>query len=274
MVRSKFDFFYFSVGLPDAVAFYPLTLYYRGYDVGPKRNPPGKLSNVRPAPGPDGRRGGAYSFLGKPDSFIEFPNDGKLDAQNSITLLTWVNPFGGAGPIFHYDPSGFGVHFWVTRAGRLLIRFMRRSRIGTQALTSRRLRPRSWSFVGATYNHRTGLAKLYVNEKLVVTKSIGRIRLSTNKPVRMGAKIGDSRCFRGWITCMQVYDQPLPLRLIRIAKRLCFKGLYEQLTTPIVEQRRACLVTSMIDYSLRKTNVNDAIFASDISKDKAQTLMN
>ena len=30
----------------------------------------------------------------------------------------------------------------------------------------------------------------------------------------------------------------------------------------------------MIDYSLRKTNVNDAIFASDISKDKAQTLMN
>ena len=90
----------------------------------------------------------------------------------------------------------------------------------------------------------------------------------------MGAKIGDRRCFRGWITCMQVYDQPLPLRLIRIAKRLCFKGLYEQLTIPVVEQRRACLVTSLIDYSLRKTNVNDAIFASVISKDKAQTLMN
>lgn len=47
------------------------------------------------------------------------------------------------------------------------------------------------------------------------------------------------------------------------------------MTTPIVELKRTCLVTSLIDYSLRKTNVNDhAIFASVISKDKAQTLMN
>lgn len=30
----------------------------------------------------------------------------------------------------------------------------------------------------------------------------------------------------------------------------------------------------MIDYSLRKTNVNDAMFAFDISKVYAQTLMN
>lgn len=46
------------------------------------------------------------------------------------------------------------------------------------------------------------------------------------------------------------------------------------MTTPIVELKRTYLVTSLIDYSLRKTNVNDAIFASVISKDKAQTLMN
>ena len=46
------------------------------------------------------------------------------------------------------------------------------------------------------------------------------------------------------------------------------------MTTPIVELKRTCLVTSLIDYSLRKTNVNDAIFASVISNDKAQTLMN
>ena len=218
-----------SIGLPKAVAFYPLTINYRGTDVGPYKNPPGKLNNVKPAPGPDGRTGGSFSFLGRPDSFIEFPNKGRLDTQNSITLLAWVNPFGSAGPIFNYNPSGFGVHFWVTRAGRLFIRFVRRSRVVTEALTSRRLRRRSWSFVGATYNHRKGLATLYVNEKPVVTKSIGRIRLSTNYPVRMGARIGDSRCFRGWISCMQVYDQALSLRLIRIAKQLCFKGVYCQL---------------------------------------------
>ena len=215
----------FILGLPDAVAFYPLTVKYRGYDVGPNKNPPGKLNNVRPAPGPDGRRGGSYSFLGRPDSFIEFPNTGKLDTQNSITLLAWVNPKGGAGPIFNYNPKGFGVHFWITRAGRLFVRFVRRTRVFTQPLVSRRLRRRSWSFVGATYDQRTGIATLYVNEKPVVTKVIGRIRLSTNYPARMGARIGDRRYFRGWITCMQLYDVALPMRLIRIAKRLCFKGI-------------------------------------------------
>lgn len=199
---------------------------YRGYDVGPKRNPPGKLFNVKPAPGPDGRRGGSYSFSGKPNSFIEFPNTGPLDTQNSITLLAWINPHGGAGPIFNYDPRGFGVHFWVTRAGRLFARFVRRTRAMTPPLISRILRRRSWSFVGCTYDQNTGVAALYVNDKRVATKAIGRIRLSTNYPARMGAKIRDNRNFRGWITCMQVYDVALSLRLIRIAKKLCFKGEY------------------------------------------------
>ena len=215
-----------TLGLPDAVAFYPLTVNYRGYDVGPKRNPPGKLFNVRLAPGPDGRREGSYSFLGSPNSFIEFPNTGPLDTRKSITLLVWINPRGGAGPIFNYDPRGFGVHLWVTRAGRLFARFVRRTRAVTEPLISQRLRRKSWSFVGATYDQTTGIGKLYVNDKEVVTKAIGRIRLATNYPVRMGARRRDRRYFRGWITCMQVYDVAISLRLIRIAKKLCFKGIW------------------------------------------------
>lgn len=207
------------------MAFYPLTIQYRGYDVGPNKNPAGQLNNVRPAPGPDGRTGGSYSFRASPDSFIEFPNTGKLDTKNSITLLAWVNPKGGVGPIFNYNPRGFGVHLWVTRVGRLFVRFVRRTRVYTQPLISRRLRRRSWSFVGATYDQKTGVATLYVNDKAVASKALGRIRLATNYPARMGARIGDRRYFRGWITCMQVYDVALPLRLIRIAKRLCFKGI-------------------------------------------------
>ena len=109
------------------------------------------------------------------------------------------------------------------------MRFVRRSRVFTQPLISRRLGRRSWSFVGATYDQRTGIATLYVNEKPVVTKVIGRIRLSTNYPARMGARIGDRRYFRGWITCMQVYDVALSRRFIRIAKRLCFKGIKLQM---------------------------------------------
>jgi len=244
-----------SLGLPDAVAFYPLTVSYRGYDVGPKKNPPGKLFNVRPAPGPDGRRGGSYSFLRSPDSFIEFANTGPLDTRNSITLLVWVNPKGGAGPIFNYDPRGFGVHLWVTRAGRLFARFVRRTRALTRPLISRRLRRKSWSFVGATYDQTTGIGKLYVNDKEVVSKAIGRIRLATNYPVRMGARIRDRRYFRGWITCMQVYDVALPLRLIKIAKKLCFKGSW--LSNPSI-----CCFTSCETFITHTLYKQDNVFVS------------
>ena len=208
------------------VAVYPLTAQDQGRDISHKPNRPARLRGIYPVPGPDGQPGTAYRFTGRRNSFIEFPNTGPLDTQNSITLLAWINPHGGAGPIFNYDPRGFGVHFWVTRAGRLFARFVRRTRAMTPPLISRILRRRSWSFVGCTYDQTTGVAALYVNDKRVATKAIGRIRLSTNYPARMGAKIRDNRNFRGWITCMQVYDVALSLRLIRIAKKLCFKGEY------------------------------------------------
>jgi len=83
--------------------------------------------------------------------------------------------------------------------------------------------PRRWQFVGATYNGRTGRAKLFVNRRFTGSKYIGRIRLATNYPARMGARIGDRRYFRGRISCMQVYDRALTTRQILRRKRRCFR---------------------------------------------------
>ena len=207
-----------------AVAIFPLNGGTKGKDISTRNNARGTLSYVRPAPGPDGTRDGSYQFYGKRNSYILFPNRGGLDTKRSITLLAWILHQGRAGPIFNYMPNGWGVHFWMTTPRTLFVRFTRRKgRRFTAAVVSRRIIPGRWQFVGASYNGRTGQAKLFVNRRFTARKYIGRIRLATNYPVRMGARIGDGRYFRGRISCMQVYNGALSLRQIISKKRRCFR---------------------------------------------------
>ena len=217
-------FLFYSLVKTRAVAIFPLNGGTRGKDVSTRRNAPGRLSYVRTAPGPDGTRDGSYQFYGRSNSYVLFPNRGGLDTKRSITLLAWILHQGRAGPIFNYMPNGWGVHFWMISPRTLFVRFTRRrGRRFTPAVISRSVRPGRWQFVGATYNGRTGQAKLFVNGRFTARKYIGRIRLATNYPVRMGARIGDGRYFRGRISCMQVYKGALSSRQIISKKRRCFR---------------------------------------------------
>ena len=204
---------------------YPLNSKTKGRDISLSRNPAGRLVNVRPDRGPDRTRGGAYRFLGKVYSYAEFRNTGKLDTKNSITLLAWIKHTGRSGPIFNYNPRGWGVHFWMTSRKQLFVRFTRRNRRQPAPVVYNRIKPGRWQFVGATYNKRTGVAKLFVNNRFVAKRYVGRFKLATNYPVRMGAKNDrrDRRYFRGSISCMQVYGVALSRRAILKKKRRCFR---------------------------------------------------
>ena len=212
---------FFLIGFPRIVAFYPLSRKTRGRDISSSQNPEGELHNVRPAPGPDGLPDGSYYFYGTKNSYIEFSNSGKLDSRYSLTLLAWVYPE-GSGPIFHFAPGG--VRFWVVRPNTLFVRFVRRTGRPTQQLISRTLIPKQWNYVGASYDEKTGIATLWRNSQPVKSVFIGRIRLATNRPVRMGALPRDLRYFRGRISCMQVYSIPLSGPEIKRAERVCFRG--------------------------------------------------
>ena len=201
------------------MAIYPLTRRTRGRDVGLYGNPKGIMGYVRPATGPDGRPGTSYQFFGRRNSYIRFPNRGRLDAKYSITLLAWVYPE-GVGPVFRY-----GVDFSVCRGRRLCLKiFPRGSRnIRVRPLRAGRvIRYRKWQYVGVTYEQRTGDAMIYVDGRLVTRKRMRRIPLRTNIPATMGA--GGGRYFRGRISCMQVYGSALSLRQILRRKRRCFRG--------------------------------------------------
>ena len=189
------------------------------------RNPQGKLGYVRSAPGPDTFPGGSYQFYGRPDSYIEFPNRGKLDTRRSITIIAWIYHEGRAGPIFNYMPNGWGVHLWMVSPRTLFVRYTRRrGRKQTAALFSRKINPRTWQYIAATYDYITGYAKLYLDGKVIAQRRIGRIRLATNYPVRMGARRGDRRYFRGRISCVMVFDVALNPNQIARRKKRCFRG--------------------------------------------------
>lgn len=207
-----------------ASAIYPLNFKTKTRDVSLFRNIPGIPVGVRLAKGPDGKRAGSYEFFGRRNSYIKFPNNGRIDTKKSITIIAWIYHTGRAGPIFNYMPNGWGVHFWMTSPRTLFVRFTKRgSRRSTPALASKRIKPYKWQYVAATYDYNTGKAKLYLNSRVIASRRIGRIKLATNYPVRMGAKIGDRRYFKGRVSCVHVYDVALNGKQIARRKRRCFR---------------------------------------------------
>ena len=98
------------VGTLRARGVYPLNALVKGRDISFSRNPAGYLRGVRPAPGPDGYRGTSYAFRGNRNSFIQLPNNGKLDTRRDITILAQIFHSGRAGPIVNYNTRAWGVH--------------------------------------------------------------------------------------------------------------------------------------------------------------------
>ena len=81
--------------------------------------------------------GGAYEFKGTADSFVEIPNDGKLDTQNSMTILANIYPSGSGGPILNYKTDGWGVHLWQFESTELFVRFVHHNGIFHKPIASR-----------------------------------------------------------------------------------------------------------------------------------------
>ena len=207
---------------PPAMGIYPLNGITRGKDIGPFKNPRAKLVNVVSKNGPDGLPAGSYQLQGFANSYIYFPNTGRLDAQNSITILLWLMPE-SAGPIFHYFPRGIGVNLRMISRKVIRAEFVSRNRKVTRRI-ARRIRSRVWNYIAATYDYNTGLATLWLDSIPISQRNIGRIRLATNYPAVSGRRPGDPRHFRGRIACLQIYNVALNSYQMRKLKRSCFRA--------------------------------------------------
>ena len=202
--------------VPVAVALFPLNATFGTQEIN-NRTVQGIPNKVHLAPGPNEKPNGSYEFLGTSDSYIEFHNTagGRLDVRESITMLCWLQYHGDRnGPIFNYKTRGDsrGVHLFVYE-GKLYVRFNKRDYSATENVTLIDTTPvaRGWTFVGASYDHGSGEAKLWVDGVVVKTKNIGaRLELATQDSIRMGV-MSDNKAeyFKGRITQMQVYNESL-----------------------------------------------------------------
>lgn len=173
------------------------------------------------ATGPNGNEGGSYQFDGHADSYIDFPNNGGLDLQHSITVLCWLYPSNfEKGSIFSYgnDDQQSGVHFWITHSGKPWAIYAHRNYSETPTLKSdNTLATNQWHYVGTSYDHLTGIASIWVNGERVAQSSIGAsLTLATQDSVRIGAY--KERYLTGRIAAMQFFDAALTAKQINEVK--------------------------------------------------------
>ncbi|XP_065639354.1 uncharacterized protein LOC100203426 isoform X10 [Hydra vulgaris] len=168
------------------------------------------LGDVDLTSGPTGLKDDAFLFKGNRSSYIEIPNDGKLDVKHSLTILANIYPMGEDGPIINFKRDGWGVHLWQFSKTQLFVRFVtREGKMSMQPLGTRVLQLNKWNQVGATYDKSSGVAQLWHDGKMVKSRNIGQVDLLTNAPIRLGAREGDDRFFKGKIACIQIYDRAL-----------------------------------------------------------------
>lgn len=216
-----------------ALATYSFTSAVRGGDISQYKNPPARIVGVSFITGPDGHPQGAYYFPGvtrirgrRRVSYAVIPNNGCLDVRYSLTMIFWVFPE-APGPLVQFNPKGWGVHLWITRLNQLYFRLMPRRKSGrrVKALIGRGLKPRTWNYIAATYNHRTGLATLFINSYPVAQRNVGKFRngLATNYPIIIGKRPGSRRVFRGRLACLQIFNVALTRPQIVALQKKCFR---------------------------------------------------
>lgn len=207
-----------AVSIPDPKALYPFNSWFTTREID-NEQPSGTPVGVTLAVGPNNNDGGSYQFHGSVGSYIEFPNNGGLDVQHSITILCWLYLESVEdGPIFSYGTHEQvrGVYFWISNQGNLYASYAHRNYSQLPSLeTHQPLALNKWHFVGTSYDHDNGIASIWLNGERVVQQSIGAgITLATQDNVRMGAKDDDQRHLLGRIAAIQVFDAALTARQI------------------------------------------------------------
>lgn len=209
------------VGLPEPIALYPLNKQHGTKDISRANNPSGIAKGVYLFTGYYGQPEGSYHFSGSSASFLEFPNNGGLDAKYSMTLVAWIYPEISKGPLFNYKVQDRGVYLWLESPNRLVAKFEMRDSSQPYAIQSDKIRLKAWNYVAASYDYSAGTAGLWIDGRQVSRLSMGSFKISTQDDVRVGALKGDSNFYKGAIACLQVYNKSLSEQEINDVRDRC-----------------------------------------------------
>ena len=181
----------------------------------------------------DGVHNGSLQLLGTANSFVIIPNHpgSDLDTRTSITLLMDVFPTGNRGSILSFHEDGLGLQICqegvLGGKGVLTARFVWRDITQPPALTKAVLNMNSWNFIGASYDHESGIARLWHDGNEVEAKYIGRkMELATQFSIRIGAleNAGQARRFQGRVMDLRIFAEPLGKESVRAVGGIVSQG--------------------------------------------------
>ena len=230
--HSTFLIFFFSLASAQPVAVFPLNQVFQGLE----RISRGNLATFsrRTVWAWDENR--SIQLLGTPDSYIEIPNGpgSDLDTRTSITLLMHVFPSGNRGPIVSFHENGLGVQIWqegmVDGKGILTARFTWRDFSQRPEVSKAVLIINAWNFIGASYDHDSGIARLWHQGNKVDAKFIGKkMELATQFCIRIGA-LADSRqgdCFLGMVADLHIFAESLGRDAVRAVGGIAPQGIFD-----------------------------------------------
>ncbi|KAJ7380782.1 hypothetical protein OS493_007162 [Desmophyllum pertusum] len=207
------------LAVPMPVALFSLSGTNGTLDISPNGVTKAVSSNITFAPGPFGNPNGSLFFSGIKSSYVELNNTGELDTRFSISVFAWVNLGNSSGPIFNY-----GCSMWVSHLTLgVEVRYVDRKSSKIRVLHKTNvIEANAWNFIGTTYDYHTGFATVWVNDNIVMLRSVGaKMELATQSNVRVGASRKQETHFRGRISCLQFYDQALSEDQINKVKARC-----------------------------------------------------
>ena len=197
--------------------FWPMGSRYAGRDISGNENHM-TVSNVGTTTGPTGESNGAYTLQGKSNSYLQIPNNGALDVRYSFTLALYVKVSSSSteGPLFEWSHNGWGTHIWVLKNHMFYQYLIKRGGAANVGGHSFKAVSSSWKFVATSYNHTSGMLRIYADGKEVSSKNLGKSELETSRHVRIGArdKSSDARYLAADIACVQLYNEPLTVEEI------------------------------------------------------------
>ncbi|CAH1250560.1 FAT1 [Branchiostoma lanceolatum] len=221
--------------LTEPLGFWPLS-----EDVGPmdvtNGGNDGVLLNTNPAAGPSGEDGQSVALDGSAQSYIDFPNNGRLTTEGSLTILANINPSTANqfAPIFDYRGGEIGVNasgvsLWLLRNGVLSANLEMQTENGVENVTfqseANTVNAGEWNSVGVSYDNVTMTAYLWKGGAVVGQLQTPEGKLVTDGPtVRAGYAAmddGTGFAFSGNLACVQVWNLSLTGQQVGEATNFC-----------------------------------------------------
>ena len=169
-----------------------------------------------------------WNFKGRPNSFVKITGNLALKSF-TIGCFLWKERSPETSIIWAWEGSygAYGTHLFINRANHVVANLFDRSHRNLWKQTRTGMPIKKWTFVGASYNHRTGNLVLW-EDGHTITHHVGKRKIDSTGAFYIGI-FGKSPAWknplRGKLRGLTILDGPITQKQVGSFKHLTLKYL-------------------------------------------------